>query len=282
MQLKPTKGKRFRLVKTLLTQGGIRHLYTSVIIFSVCVFPLVAVTHFLAFPDTPVYMTSLIVITSRKKDVLFYLSYSGEAVLWWLVSSWVVSHVVFIATFFANFSISICPIINCELRSNRKSYGTIDQLRNVNSLVKFYRGVEYIVKLYNESSQPTVLPLNFAVTQFSLYCTYTLITGWNSIDQTMKLVLILALFSAVAPWTAFLRFGGWFLMNSKETLRSWKHFKILCNEDSKYLSKFKKSCRPLAMRAEEDYGQYMVKRLSLLKFLHRIIKQTLSALLTFK
>jgi hypothetical protein len=143
MQLKPTKGKRFRLVKTLLTQGGIRHLYISVIIFSVCVFPLVAVTHFLAFPDTPVYMTSL--ITSRKKDVLFYLSYNGEAVLWWLVSSSVVSHVVFIVTFFANFSISICPIINCELRSNRKSYGTLISLEMSTHLLNSTEGLNILL-----------------------------------------------------------------------------------------------------------------------------------------
>lgn len=86
-------------------------------------------------------------------------------------------------------------------------------------------------------------------------------------------------------FTFILQFGGVFFTQSKKTIRSWIYWRESgisawkFNTSLKYISKFKKSCRPLAA---EFPGYYRINNLSLLKFWQALVRGTVRVLLALK
>lgn len=80
-------------------------------------------------------------------------------------------------------------------------------------------------------------------------------------------------------WFIGLEVTGRIDLYGKRVLRSWKYIEHQNNDDRKYMNKFRKGCRPLAWGVE---GVWVVKRLSVLKFLMAVVKGTFRAILALK
>lgn len=78
-------------------------------------------------------------------------------------------------------------------------------------------------------------------------------------------------------WGALLQLSGVFHKHAKITLKSWKNIKVGNKMDKKYMSKFLKACRPIAIG---ERGLFLVKQTTVLKFFRAIVKGTFRALLT--
>ncbi len=63
--------------------------------------------------------------------------------------------------------------------------------------------------------------------------------------------------------------------DAKKTIKSWKNIEFSSLHERKYMSRFRKCCRPLKLGIE---GTFTIKRLSVLKFMRAIIKGTFRAL----
>jgi len=241
-------------------------------------FPLVASCHYLLFPRTPIYFTSLVPLHWNK---LFPYLYFCNLISYWVVVYGLSCHFLFWVNLLLNLSLTLHPIVHNELRLNRKSYRTINNLRSPHNLSLFYRSVEVLMKIGNKSIQPIIIPMQSFVTYYAVFTNYTLISGWSQMDRSMIAILLMGTIVSVAACGFTLQFGGWFSRNSIMLVKSWKVYAIL-PETRKYYRRFMKSCRPLGFRAEEEYGQILLRSLTVLKFFQGAIRGTFRALLTLR
>jgi len=117
------------------------------------------------------------------------------------------------------------------------------------------------------------------ISQFILYCNYTLIRHWDELEMVMKALIIIMSFDMTVFWCATLEVCGRFHRNSSELLKSWKLLESRSREEAKFMRKFKKRSRPLTVGLE---GIRKIKRLSILKFIQRLVSATVRALLTLQ
>ncbi|OXA40831.1 hypothetical protein Fcan01_24230 [Folsomia candida] len=79
-------------------------------------------------------------------------------------------------------------------------------------------------------------------------------------DVAFSIVFVLMLsIIAQVTWTFFLEAFGRLLENGKKTVKSWKEMKFRTREEKAYMSKFKKSCRPLRTGKE---GLFVISRIT--------------------
>lgn len=78
-------------------------------------------------------------------------------------------------------------------------------------------------------------------------------------------------------WAWILEICGRYNAESKKTLDSWKFLEHRGKEEKKLMSKVRKSCRPFSFG---EKGIFVIKRMTVLKFLRGIVKGTFRALLT--
>jgi hypothetical protein len=160
---------------------------------------------------------------------------------------------------------------------NQSEYRTSPTLRHAENLSKEYRTVELLHKRGMAFYGTMVLPTQTILGQFILYCNFTLIRHWTKLDATMKCFISLVTFSVLCFWGSTLEASGRFHMDSTKALKSWKLLNFRNKDEAKYLSKFRKSCRPLTVGTGEVFK---IKRLNVLKFFRGIVKGTFRALLT--
>lgn len=122
------------------------------------------------------------------------------------------------------------------------------------------------------------MPAQAIFTENCLFSNFVLITQWNHLDVGTASVLALFSIFGFIILSIDLVAGSYIYMQSQRMLSSWKFFdwpKV----KKKYLGKFKKGCRPLAVRAG---GYFCIRRLSVLKFWQGIVRGTFRALLALK
>jgi len=163
------------------------------------------------------------------------------------------------------------PLIRKEFRPNQSGYTTSNRMRIPYNLMHAYRTVEVVHRMGMDLIGKLILPYYTIAGQFILFCN---VLGLQ--EETTDVILLLLSF--VAQCTAFsaLEFGGKFSKNAIATVKSWKYLNY-SYFDKKWLNKFRKSCIPLRI---ETKGYFVVKRLTVLKFLRSIVKGTFRALIT--
>ena len=163
-----------------------------------------------------------------------------------------------------------------EFKPNQKQYNTINALRCPNNLPVQYRSLEVLHKNALEIAAPCIIPIQVIFTNLCLFCNFTLITQWNKMNTVTKAVLLLWTCAVLVAWITGLQFGGWMRLKSIQVLRSW-YFYEWSKADMKYMRRFQRSCKPLAIRVGK---MYCIKRNSVLTFLRGIVRGTFRALLT--
>jgi len=242
---------------------------------SVVICPFTITVHFALFPQLPFYFVSLFV---DMQPILFRSILIPCSFVYWLILRNIVASMMLYNNMTVNYAMTVYPIICNELRINKPPYRTVRHLREPPTLTTFYRSVEILTKEYNHIYRPVFVTVHIIITQFILVIIFGLILAWNEIDNIIKSNLIAVAVMTVILWAGILQFGGWLVNNSIETFYSWKFISYL-HPKRKFLSKFRKSCRPLGIRVDENYGQVLVKKKSVLKFIKSIIKGTLNGLL---
>jgi len=120
------------------------------------------------------------------------------------------------------------------------------------------------------------IPAQTIITQVALFCICMCVRIWNELDRITRSILMDSTSGALLVWSVALELSGRLELGSRRLLRSWKNWNWSV-ADKKLLSKFRKSCRPICMRA----GSYhVIQRTSVLKFLRGIVRGTFRALLT--
>lgn len=236
--------------------------------------PFLMVFHFLANPRGAMYITSL--IPEKWFAVELLICVIGGWYYLLLLQS-ILANVSCIANFAVLFIAMISQILNQELMPNQRSYKYSFYLRTAQNIPTVYRSIELFHKYCNETYAIMIIPEQIIITKLNIFCNYILIKHWMDIDKTTTAVLMLWIVATLTLWMVTLRFGGWLHSKGKQTVKSWRFFDWN-KKDLKYISKFKKSCRPLAVRVG---NVYMIDKLSELKFLIGIIVGTCRALLFF-
>jgi hypothetical protein len=158
-----------------------------------------------------------------------------------------------------------------------RKYRTKDELRRVPNLVLEYRKVELLHKQGMIVYGILLIPGQSLLTQFILYSNFTLIRHWTDLGHTMQFIIVSLSFMVFTFWCVILEISGRFYVNSITLLKSWKMLEFKSKGEAKFMSKFKKGCRPLSIGLQ---GYMKVKRLTVLKFMKSIVGGTFRALLT--
>lgn len=240
----------------------------------------IGVLHFLLFPNSVIYVTSLLPVEYQSKFYIFlpfsmfYFKAYGCAIWNGIMHFYCVS----------TYSFYITPFVSQDLRIGRKgTYRTRDDLRSPKTLSRVYRALQVIHVISTQTYGIILVPAQGIIGQIILLCVYTLAThGGNFLASGNYTVLLMLLGIAVILfvfWSLVLQFGGFFFMASRRTLKSWKKLNFIWERNElKDLSKFRKSCKPLRI---EYPGYYKIGNLSMLKFWQGILKGIFRALKLF-
>jgi hypothetical protein len=123
------------------------------------------------------------------------------------------------------------------------------------------------------------VPLHFIAGQCVVFCQYSLIKQWNTLDSASKGMLGITGAGLLLFWVGVLETAGRFHKLSRSSVESWKKEGKMSGSkyERKVIGRFCKSCKPLNVGLE---GTFVIKRLSALKFLRAVIKGTFRALVT--
>jgi hypothetical protein len=174
---------------------------------------------------------------------------------------------------------AVVPILSNELMGAPKTrkYRTKDELRRLPNLVFEYRKIELLHKQSMMIYGILIIPAQSLLAQFILYSNFTLIRHWSDLGRTMQVMILVLSFAMFTSWCLILEISGRFHVNSIRLLKSWKMLEFRSKYEAKYLSKFRKGCRPLSIGLP---GYIKIKRLTVLKFMKGIVGGTFRALLT--
>jgi len=158
-----------------------------------------------------------------------------------------------------------------EFRPNQLNYKTTNRLRRPYNLIHAYRTFEVMHGVAMDLIGKLILPYYTIAGQFILFWNFSALR-----EESLDVVLLLFSFISQLCTVFALEFSGRFSKNAILTVQSWKYMN--CSYfDKKCLNKFRKSCVPLRI---ETKGYFVIKRLTVLKFLRSIVKGTFRALLT--
>lgn len=166
---------------------------------------------------------------------------------------------------------------NVKLPSSRHT--TFPEFRSVAHLPTEYRKAE-LLHLYSMKVWGIyILPFQVLAMQFVLYTNFVLIRNWDHLGALTRSLLLCWTIAIQIFWYFVLHVGGHFYLYAKANRDSWKFMVVKDSWEAKYMSKFRKSTRPLGIGHQ---GYFIIKPLSVLKFFKGVVKGTIRVLLTIK
>lgn len=230
--------------------------------------------HFFIFPTNPAYPFSFL-----PPSYLNTWTYLGFGAYYTLALYGVWTSLMTVGLMGATYAFMIFSVLRKDLMGRTKlGYSTLNTLRTRENLPRVYRELEILHKYLIFSFDHIIIPTQSIATQICLSCNFILITGWADLDLATASILILWSCGGLSVWTAFLLTGSYIFNQGKKITASWKYLDWT-RGDKKYMGKFKKGCRPLAIRVG---GYFCVRKLSVLKFWQGIVRGTFRALLALK
>jgi hypothetical protein len=236
--------------------------------------PILFVLHYSIYPRGAMYPTSL-VPEAWFHPVVYILG--GIVTVFHLVA--LGSAILNLQILLVSYTISIFPLIEREFRPNLATYKTRESLRELGNLITVYRSIEILHKHVSGLFAPAIIPGKYLSMKLILLCNYTLIMYWKDMHRVTRYIFVAASVGCMGHWIVWLLYAGWLNVCCKETLRSWKFFHSENKKELRILGKVKKSCIPLAFKAS---CYFTIKRLTVLKFMKKITRNTLKSLLAFK
>lgn len=178
------------------------------------------------------------------------------------------------------FSFHYLSIIKYEMRMGRPSYKTDSHLRkDVVQFVITWRTMEILLCMVN--SEMMYNALIFLQAFFTSFIIFGVVTLTYQSEELGNIVTAFTAFSTMAVlwgWSFFLVLSGLWHQISTMTIRSWKRQYWPINKEWKYISKFKRSCKPFSVG---DGRRYVIRPITVLIFLRKVSQNTSRALCTY-
>lgn len=166
---------------------------------------------------------------------------------------------------------------NCKLPSTK--YMTHSAFRSVAHFPLEYRKSELLHLLAMKIFGIYFIPFQSLAMNFVLYTNFVLIRHWDRLDYGTRLLTFAWSAGIQTFWYFVLHFGERFYSYSKRNRVSWKFMATKDSQEAKYMSKFRKSTRPLGLGYD---GYFIIKPLSVLKFVKGVVRGTIRVLLTLQ
>ncbi|OXA54721.1 hypothetical protein Fcan01_10310 [Folsomia candida] len=230
---------------------------------------------YLVFPSLPIFPTVLLPPCARDTPVVYIFVgvwYFRSVLVIWLVFLFLLS-VALVFTF------CFSPMITSDFRGDVTRPKCSPELREPSNFTRTYRTIEILLSLILENFGYILLPIQALVGQYGLVCNYVIIMQWDQMGVASKAFLISQMIMIQAAWVLCLTFGGWINFNSVKVLKSWKCLKLSGKEEAKYMSKFRKSCRPLYIGYP---GVLKIRKVTALKYFQGVTRGTFRMLLAVK
>jgi len=165
------------------------------------------------------------------------------------------------------------PLIKTEFRFKSRKYTTRAWLRKLKKLVGEYTKILVLHRNINTLIGPMIAALHTLVAQVALFSNFTLISRWNKLSLTVKMILGTWTCANLLSWCIMLTLGELMLYTSEKLLHSWKHYGG-SKREKVWIYKYQRACQPLAFR----FGTYFsIKPFTILEFLIGIFNRTLRA-----
>lgn len=218
---------------------------------------------------------------------LFYLAYLIYTPAMTLTFYFVASFVQIMFQAFSTLIILALPIIQ-ELTLTKKPPGKVRKFKcspelgaHREHLIHVYRSLQLAMHEIRLLFGKYLPPCQTLLGQLTISTGYICIAEGAKIDGATKMAFILTVSFAVLSWTALMICAGKIQKSSNECLTSWRvlgdHWES--RADRKYMSKFRKSCKPIFLGLD---GYMIISHKSVLKFLQGIVRGLFRTLLALK
>jgi len=161
----------------------------------------------------------------------------------------------------------------------KKSYATKAELRKPRILSIEYRKVELVIKATMEFMGPLLFVGQFLMGHVGLMVNYVLVRHWDDVSIESVVIIVVIWISVQAFWVFTLGLGGKTTQQFGKVVASWKYLRTSSKEESSFMKKFRKSCRPIVIGLE---GYIKLRRISACKYLYGYSRSTLRILLTIR
>lgn len=177
----------------------------------------------------------------------------------------------------AIYGVLVVPFLMKEIRLDRTNYKSRKLLRQPLHLTHFYRSAQILQIRLLTMVQFMIIPTQTLISYLILFSSVMLIKFGNIMSLVSKGMLVSWILASLIFWASSLAIGGHMYWFGKKILVSWKCYSWSNRRDKVYMSKFRKSCKPLML----NFGRtYVIRPLSVLKFLRGISRGIFKALLT--
>lgn len=181
---------------------------------------------------------------------------------------------------FLLYGVIVVPFILLEFRLGRKRrYFAVNSLRRPPCIWVGWRTVQLLQNQINTLLGVYIAPTQAIFGQMVVTCVFMLFHYNNELSVANKIGLCVWIVLVTIFWSLVLLMGGLVHFYGLKVIDSWKYhdWKEISMRDKKAMKKFRKSCRPLAI----GYGNtYVIKRLTVLKFIRSLIRGIFRALMT--
>ncbi|CAL8099144.1 unnamed protein product [Orchesella dallaii] len=171
--------------------------------------------------------------------------------------------------------VSLAPFVNKELHFGRKSYRTLNTLRQPADFVRIYRSFQIINMHAMSICGYFIIPQQIIFGHFIVFCNTMLITNFHKMPMTTVIILSMWSVTSTVYWSAVLAFGAHLYHRGEIMMNSWRRHTWETQKYRKYMNKFRKSCKPITLH----FGRtFVIRRLSVLKFIKGLTVSTFRAL----
>lgn len=229
--------------------------------------------YFLFYPMSPCLIGSVFPQTTFLPFRLFMLYLFPQYLTFSMLSTALIT-----LTGLMIYGLIAVPFMVKELRMDKKTYISKCQLRTPSNLILVYRSSQILQTQMLNIVEYIIVPSQAIVTNVILFSSVMLIKQGYRMSMASKGMLGSWGIICTIGWTVVLMIWGYMHWYGKKLLDSWKYHQWPTKRDRALMSKFRKSCKPLRMQ----FGRtYVIRRLSVLKFLRSISRGIFRALLTF-
>lgn len=185
------------------------------------------------------------------------------------------------AAIFFIYGLLVVPFVLFEFRVGRKpgKYFAVANLRKPPTLQIAWRTVQVLQLNINNLLGVFLVPTHSFFGDFCVLSVYIIFKHHQMMAVSTKVMLVTWVALSSLFWCLVLLMGGCIHFYGLKVLSSWKYHKWgeLTAREKKILSKFGKSCAPLSIA----YGKtFVIRRLTVLKFIRGLVKGIFRALLT--
>ncbi len=229
------------------------------------------------FPQIPQFIGSIIIDEGCPIIITLLVCYIFPCYMMFVMylNLCTITGIIFI------YGVVVVPFIMLEFRVNRNpsKYFACPELRSPPLLWNAWRTVQIFQSKINDLLGVVIIPTQFLLGKLVVLIVFLIMKHGKELSTSKRVMWIAWAALAGLFWSLVLLMGGYIHLYGRKILDSWKYHKWvgLTNLEKKQMKKFRKSCCPLSI----SYGKaYIIKRLTVLKFIRGIIAAIFRMLLT--